>query len=135
MLLEPFLGKWELIPEKCNYYIGIPPSTGFYTVSLEGESTLNILMKWTDASGESFQYYYSSEVDGKMYSYENPEIADFLKTELTSPITLESFSYKNGIVTTAGIRTLKNDFMHMEQKSFDSEYGVKTNYSLYKKIN
>src|SRR5690606_16450916 len=76
---DAFLGQWEMDPAENRYEAGQPPQSGGYTIVRDG-ADYRFFMTWTNAEGQPFEMEYRTTPDGVAYSYENPAVADTIKT-------------------------------------------------------
>lgn len=62
---DRFLGQWRLIPDKCIYDVGEPPSEGIYTLTQgsDGPTHVDIDIKWKSAKGDDMSYNYHIHTD------------------------------------------------------------------------
>ncbi len=128
-----FIGMW--INTKNDYEAGTPPQTGKYNISIESGKTLRFDMEWIDAQNQQHFMTYLTQVDGEMHEYENKSIAEFVKTTLVTPFSMETVSYKNGIEINIATRNIINNGNEMIilQKGYLPSGEEFTNKSIYTK--
>lgn len=112
MTVDAFLGEWEFDPSQAHYEFGTPPQSGVYRIELQGDA-LKFTAEWIDASGQSFQISYFSVPDGLERPYENPAVADTLKTTMVSENQMDTETKKNGVVVALANRILSPDGQSM----------------------
>lgn len=90
-----FLASWQLFPEKGTYEFGSRPKSGIYKIEW-GESTkqLRISMNWVTIEDHAFESNYSVTPDGELQTFENPDIADSIKSVMIDSIHFETLFYK-----------------------------------------
>jgi hypothetical protein len=106
--LDDFIGTWVLDPAQNNYQTPNAPQAGTYTISIIEGCTLQFDMEWVDEQGNTKTAQYTSIFDGKQYPYENPDVADYVQSQLLDD-TMQSDSYKSGRIISNGKRQLIND--------------------------
>ena len=90
-----FLGRWQLIPESCQYEQGEAPIEGSYEIS-DDNGVLHFTMSWRDASGESHQVSFSGVPDGSKQPFSGGELADALSVTAVSERELRSSAFYQG---------------------------------------
>ena len=134
---DAFLGHWEMDPAENRYEVGQPPQSGSYTIEPEGAAYL-FKMAWTNAEGQPFQMEYRTTPDGVAYPYENPAVADTIRTTRVDEFTLDTETTKGGKVIATGRRVLSPDgrTMTITQSGLRPDGTAFTNLSIYRrKIN
>jgi hypothetical protein len=134
---DAFLGSWEMDPAENRYEAGQPPLSGGYTIVRDG-ADYRFFMAWTNADGQPFQMEYRTTPDGVAYPYENPAVADIIKTTRIDDFTLETETTKGGKIIATGRRVLSPDGQTMTiiQSGLRPDGTSFTNLSVYRrKIN
>jgi hypothetical protein len=92
-------------------------------------------MAWTSADGQPFQMDYRTTPDGVAYPYENPAVADTIRTTRVDANTLDTETTKGGKVIASGRRVLSPDgqSMTITQSGFRSDGTAFTNRSVYRR--
>ena len=108
MSLEPFLGKWKLISERCRYEIGEPPQKGTYEILRDGDR-LTFLMDWVDQAGEGKQMSFSEICDGTFHIFEDSPAVDEIKLSLLDAANLQSLAKKDGVIIMTADRELQTN--------------------------
>lgn len=137
MTNDAFIGHWEMDPAENRYEAGQPPRSGSYVIELEGDAYL-FKMAWTNAEGQPFEMEYRTTPDGVAYPYENPAIADTIKTTRVDAYTLDTETMKDGKIIATGRRVLSPDgrTMTITQAGFRPDGTSFKNLSIYRrKIN
>ncbi|MBE2221862.1 MAG: hypothetical protein IAF02_09995 [Anaerolineae bacterium] len=131
---DPFLGIWQLIPEKSIYEHGDPPIAGNYTIELHGDGYL-VTMQWETYYGSWSEMSYTAVPDGQDHPYEDPTIADTISMTRIDEHTLDSDAKKGGHVVSYARRTLSNDLREMTVVQSGSLPGGGTfnNLSIYRR--
>ncbi len=91
-----FLASWQLFPEKGTYEFGSRPKSGIYKIEW-GESTrqLRVSMNWVTLEDHAFESTYAVLPDGELQHFENPTIADQIKSSFLSSVSFETHFYKS----------------------------------------
>lgn len=131
---DAFLGHWDMDPAENRYEAGQPPLSGSYTIEPEGAAYL-FKMAWTSADGQPFQMDYRTTPDCVAYPYENPAVADTIKTTRVDAYTLDTETTKSGKVIVTGRRVLSPDgqTMTITQSGFLPDGTAFTNRSVYRR--
>ena len=131
---DAFLGHWEMDPAENRYEAGQPPQSGSYTIMRVG-ADYRFLMAWTNAEGQPFEMEYRTTPDGTAYPYENPAVADTIKTTRVDAYTLDTETTKDGKVIATGRRVLSTDShaMTVTQSGFRPDGTAFTNRSIYRR--
>lgn len=131
---DAFLGHWAMDPAENRYEAGQPPLSGSYTIDLEGDVYL-FKMASTNAEGQPFEMEYRTTPDGVAYPYENPAVADTIKTTRVDAVTLDTETTKDGKVIATGRRVLSPDGrkMTITQSGFRPDGTAFTNLSTYRR--
>lgn len=131
---DAFLGQWEMDPAENRYEAGQPPQSGGYTIVRDG-ADYRFFMTWTNAEGQPFEMEYRTTPDGVAYSYENPAVADTIKTTRVDAYTLDTETTKDGKVIAIGRRVLSPDgqTMAITQTGFLPDGSSFTNRSIYRR--
>jgi len=129
---DPFLGTWHLMPEKSDYAQGLPPTSGTYTIEIQGTGYL-VKMRWQTANGDWMEMQYSAVPDGQDHAYEDPNIADTVSMTRIDHNTLDSDAKKGGQVVAYARRILSEDLQTMTviQSGPLAEGGMFENLSVY----
>ncbi len=91
-----FLASWQLFPEKGTYEFGGRPKSGIYRIELtENKKQLAISMNWVSLEDQAFSSVYTIMPDGQEQPFENPEIADTIKSTWVDSVTFENIFFKN----------------------------------------
>jgi hypothetical protein len=131
---DPFLGIWQLIPEKSVYEKGNPPNDGTYTIEVHGDGYL-VTMQWKTFDGTWTEMSYTSTPDGQDHPYGDPNVADTISMTRIDYHTLDSDAKKAGHVTAHARRILSDDLRKMTviQSGPRSEGGTFKNLSVYRR--
>ena len=107
-VLDKFLGKWRLIPERSDYGLGPPPRSGTYEIVKEGDS-ITFLMDWIDHEGEHKTMSFSEVCDGELHPYEGEGPVDQISLSLEGDSFLNSQAIAGGGVVMDATRELLSD--------------------------
>jgi len=131
---DPFLGIWQLIPEKSNYEHGDPPIGGNYTIELHGDDYL-VTMEWETFYGAWNEMSYTAVPDGQDHHHDDPSIADTVSMIRIDRHTLDSDAKKGSHVVAHARRTLSHDLREMTvvQSGPLPEGGTFKNLSVYRR--
>ena len=131
---DPFLGIWQLIPDKSNYNHGAPPIGGNYTIEIHGDGYL-FHLEWETYYGAWSELKYIVAPDGQDHHYEDPIIADTISVTHIDPLTFDSDAKKNGRIVTHTRHTLSDDLREMTvvQSGPLPEGGTFRNLSVYRR--
>ena len=106
---DPFVGTWHLDPTRCEYEIGAPPRSATYRIEPDGEA-LVFTIDWVGADGNAAHVVYHSIPDGRQHPYpDNPDVADSVLTRRVDAHTMDTTSWKSGVVTGQARRGLSAD--------------------------
>lgn len=134
-MLNPdmFIGKWILDVALNNYETPNAPKKGTYTISKVSNDILRFDMEWISFDDQNMEASYLSHIDGKKHPYENPEIADFTETTLISEKIMQTCTYKDGHLTSKGLRELSDDNndLHIIQQYLTPDGHTISNRSVY----
>lgn len=131
---DHFLGTWRLLPEQSVYQAGTPPLQAIYSFKKEEEETISVRIQWTDHTHESFDISYQIQPDGLRKTFDNPAIADELMAEFVSPVELNSFTYKEGKLTSFASRKIDQDgLMTVLQRMYLPDGKTVENVQFYQK--
>lgn len=130
-----FLASWQLFPEKGVYEFGERPLSGLYKIeSIENERLLNINMNWVTLENQAFQSSYTVMPDGKLHQFENPEIADAIKSTFIDGITFETeFFRKDEPILQVKNEIMPNGYLRITQKGMNPAQRPYTNVEYYHK--
>lgn len=131
---DPFLGIWQLIPEKSEYEHGEPPVEGQYIIELHGDGYL-INMQWETFYGAWTEMSYTAIPDGQDHPYDDPNVADTVSMTRIDNHTLDSDAKKAGRVIAHARRILSDDLRTMTiiQSGSLPEGGTFSNLSIYQR--
>lgn len=131
--LQPFLGHWELDPAQSVYQFGLPPATGVYLVSYDGER-LHFDIQWMTADGRAMQTIVEAIPDGQDHPYDAPGV-DSVNYTLVDSRTLDSTAKKSRVVVAYARRTLSPDgrTMFIRQQGQTPDGSAFSNDSVYHK--
>lgn len=107
-MLNRFLGKWTLIPEKCEYGVGEPPKQGTYEIIAEDDQ-VTFLMDWIDHFGEHKTMSFSEVCDGQLHPYDGPGLVDQIILTLDGENVLSSVAKSGDVLVMNATRELKSD--------------------------
>ena len=132
---DPFLGIWQLIPDKSNYNHGDPPIGGNYTIEIQGDGYA-FHIEWETFYGAWSEIKYIVVPDGQDHHYDDPNIADTISMTRIDEHTLDSDAKKGGRVIAHARRTLSDDLREMTvvQSGPLPEGGTFKNLSVYRRI-
>jgi hypothetical protein len=131
---DPFLGLWQLIPEKSVYEHGEPPIGGNYTIEIQGDGYL-IHMQWETFYGAWSEMSYTAVPDGQDHHYDDPVVADSISMTRIDEHTLDSDAKKGDSVVAHARRTLSDDLREMTvvQSGISPEGDTFRNLSVYRR--
>jgi hypothetical protein len=131
---DPFLGIWQLIPEKSIYKQGELPIGGNYTIEIHGDGYL-ITMQWETFYGAWSELSYHAIPDGQDHHYDNPHIADTISMTRIDSLTLDSDMKIRDRVVDHTRRVLSDDLREMTvvQSGLLPEGGMFKNLSVYRR--
>jgi len=121
-------------PAENRYEAGQPPRSGSYTIEPEGDAYL-FTMAWINAEGQPFEMEYRTTPNGIAYPYENPAVADTVRTTRVDTYTLDTETTKDGKVIATGRRVLSPDgqSMTITQSGSGPDGTAFTNLSVYRR--
>ena len=130
-----FLASWQLFPEKGTYEFGDRPRSGIYRIeSIENERLLSVNMNWVTIENQAFQSSYVVVPDAQERTFENPEIADTIKTTFIDGITFEIQFYRNAEpVLLVKNEIMPNGYLRVTQKGINAFQREYTNIEFYHK--
>lgn len=131
---DPFLGIWQLIPEKSSYEHGDPPIEGQYTIEIHGDGYL-MTMQWETYYGAWSEMSYTAVPDSQDHHYDDPNIADTISMTRINLQTLDSDAKKGSRIVAHAHRTLSHDLREMTvvQSGSLPEGGTFKNLSVYRR--
>ena len=130
-----FLASWQLFPEKGVYEYGDRPRSGYYKMeAIENQRLLSISMSWVTLENQAFESNYTVVPDGQVHPFENPEIADTIKSVFTDGITFETEFYRNDSpVLQVKNEIMPNGYLKLTQKGVTPQQKEYTNTEYYHK--
>lgn len=134
-VIDPFLGIWQLIPEKSAYEQGDPPIGGTYTLEVRGDGYL-VTMQWETYYGAWSEMSYHAIPDGQDHPYDDHTVADTISMTRVDQLTLDSDAKKGGSVIAHARRILSADLREMTviQSGPRPEGGTFKNLAVYRRI-
>lgn len=131
--LDKFIGKWSLIPEKCDYELDQPPQRGTYEIVVDGER-VTFLMDWIDSVGEHKTMSFSEICDGQLHPYEAPGPIDQISLTLVDEVSLSSMAKAGDVVVMNATRELLSEkLMKVTMSGPLPDGGDYRNIALYEK--
>jgi hypothetical protein len=89
-----FAGRWELIPELCQYQEGHVPPSCTYSISLQ-DGHADFDLSWTDKDGKDHHVRFGGPVDGSIVPHKAGHISE-LSVSRVDERTLDSSAYADG---------------------------------------
>ena len=90
-----FLASWQLFPEKGTYEFGARPKSGIYRIELsENKKQLSISMNWVSLEDQAFSSGYVIMPNGEECVFDNPAIAETIKSMWIDSVTFENRFFK-----------------------------------------
>lgn len=131
---DPFLGIWQLIPDKSNYNHGNPPIGGNYTIEIHGDGYLFHIESETYYGAWS-ELKYIAVPDGQDHHYDDPVIADTISITRIDHLTFDSDAKKGGRIVAHRRHTLSDDLREMTVVHSGAlpEGGTFKNLSVYRR--
>lgn len=130
-----FLASWQLFPEKCDFRFGLIPKSGNYKIeSIRNGQALSISINWVSQDNAAFYSQYDLVPDGKLYPFDNQELADTIKAEMLNASTLQVVfikEEKNILEITNEI--LPNGYLKVTQKGENDVAEPFVNTEIYHK--
>src|SRR6266700_4094381 len=130
-----FLASWQLFPEKGTYEFGDRPRSGIYKMeSIENQRLLAISMNWVTLENQAFESSYTILPDGQLHTFDNPEIADSVKSSFADGITFETQFYKKDTPVLQVVNEIMpNGYLRVTQKGLTAKLHGYTNIEYYHK--
>jgi hypothetical protein len=130
-----FLASWQLFPEKGSYEFGERPRSGIYKLeTIENERLLAVNMNWVTLENQAFESRYIIVPDGRVHSFENPEMADAVQASFIDGITFETKFYRQQQpVLQVTNEIMPNGYLRITQQGFTPQQHAYTNVEYYHK--
>lgn len=130
-----FLASWQLFPEKCDFQSGLVPKSGNYKIeSIRNGHALSISINWVSPDNEAFYTQYEVMPDAALRPFENQEMADSVKAEITNASTIQTLFIKESEVILEVVNEiLPNGYMKVTHKGKDKEERPFVNIEIYHK--
>ncbi|MFQ5622265.1 MAG: hypothetical protein ACE5FS_02610 [Paracoccaceae bacterium] len=91
---DSFVGAWDLVPELCQYQDGLPPQSGTYDISLNGE-VAEFRLSWIDHDARPHELEFAGPVDGSVRPV-NGVPSNEVSFNRVDERTLDSSAYHDG---------------------------------------
>ncbi|MBK8089863.1 MAG: hypothetical protein IPK31_19155 [Chitinophagaceae bacterium] len=113
-----FLASWQLFPEKCSYEFGETPKSGNCKIeSVKNGTELALSLNWVTHLNEAFFTSYNFVPDGALHEFENKEVAQKIRAEISNSSTMTVELLTNGQVkVSATHEILPNGFLKITQE-------------------
>ncbi len=130
-----FLYSWQLIPEKCDYQMGVPPKSSIYKMEkTEDGQAIVISMSWLTHDNQSFKTAYQFVPDGEEHAFEHTEVAETIKGDFSGSHTFHIVAMKEGKLVWDTLKEIQpNGYMKLTQQGFNEEGNPYTNIQYYHK--
>jgi Protein of unknown function (DUF2452) len=130
-----FLASWQLVPEKCDYQLGVPPKSSICKMeSSDGEDIVTLSLSWLTHDNQSYKTAYTFIPDGKPYKFEHEEVATTIVATLTGSYNLKILTTKNDeLVWDITNEILPNGYMKITQIGINEAGEQYVNIQFYHK--
>ncbi|CAN5451912.1 hypothetical protein BH10BAC4_BH10BAC4_26650 [soil metagenome] len=130
-----FLASWQLFPEKGTYEVGTRPKSGIYKIELgESKKQLLITMNWVTLEDQAFTSNYSVFPIGEEQTFDNPEIADTVKSSFVDLTSFETLFYRHHSLILHVLHEITpKGYLKVTQKHYKPDGQAMTNVEIYHK--
>lgn len=130
-----FLASWQLFPEKCDFQFGTIPKSGNYKIeSIQNGQGLGISLNWVNPDNEAFYSQYELVPDSKQHPFDNHDLADMVKAEITNASNLQvAFIKDEKIILELSNEILPNGYLRVIQRGKNTAGEVFINTEIYHK--
>lgn len=130
-----FISSWQLFPEKGTYEFGTRPKSGIYRIEFgEGKKQLLISMNWVTLEDQAFTSSYTVVPNGEEQSFDNPEIAETVKSSFIDLISFENHFYRGHQLILHVLHEITpKGYLKITQKHHRPDGQIFTNSEIYHK--